>query len=168
MMPLFATALLITVVGFLAILKTVHSRMQFARNASGKPAPAAARYRPMLRLLTETGIGTADPRAFRARRRAIFRKYLRCLTRDYAQLLAGVRTAMVESGVDRPDLAKALARNRFLFMVAICRIELALAAHAVGVEKIGLGTLDVSGLIHGLDVLRAQLPNFEESFVPAR
>jgi len=41
----------------------------------------------------------------------MFRGYLRCLTKDYARLLSGIREMMVESGVDRPDLAKALVRK---------------------------------------------------------
>jgi hypothetical protein len=74
----------------------------------------ANRYRPMVRLLADedTAFIAADKRMlrkFRTERRRIFRSYLDCLTKDYGRLLNGVRLAMVRSGVDRPDLARALA-----------------------------------------------------------
>ena len=166
MLPLFAAALIISLLGFLTLLRGVHARMRTARSVSGRRAASAIRYRPMLRLLNEEGVGSGPVRAFRARRRAIFRKYLRCLVQDYGQLLAGIRLAMVASGVDRPELARALAKNRFLFMLAICRIEFALVAHAAGFNAPGIP--DLSGLIAGVDVLRGQLNVFQPGLVPAR
>jgi hypothetical protein len=117
----------------------------------------ADRYRPMLRLLSEDDLAfvPADSkrqRAFRARRRELFRGYLRCLARDYALLLAGVRAAMLQSGVDRPDLAQALAKNRMLFAVAMCKVEFRLALHTAGI-----GTVDISGLVEALETLRSQV-----------
>jgi hypothetical protein len=122
---------------------------------SSCPLPDAGRYRPMLRLLSAEDLKFAarNP-ALRAklaaRRRELFRGYIRCLTKDYARLLGSIRRLMVESGVDRPDLAKALAKNRFAFALALCRIELHLRLHAVG-----LSNVDVSGLVEALDGLRA-------------
>jgi hypothetical protein len=56
---------------------------------------------------------------------------------------------MVESGADRPDLAAALAKNRFMFALALCRIEIHLQLHVLGIGKV-----DVSGLVEALDTLR--------------
>jgi hypothetical protein len=121
----------------------------------------ADRYRPMLRLLSPDDLAVlpADSpahrkmqRLFRAKRRDLFRGYLRCLTRDYAWLLAGVRAAMVQSGTDRPDLAHALAKNRVLFAVAICKVEFRLALHTAGI-----GSVDISGLVEALETLRSQV-----------
>jgi hypothetical protein len=108
----------------------------------------------MLRILSEEDLGFASgnrtlQKKIRARRRKIFRGYLRCLTKDYARLLSGLRRAMVESGVDRPDLAGAIAKNRFRFALALCRIEVHLQLHALGIGKV-----DVSGLVEALDALR--------------
>ena len=108
----------------------------------------------MLRLLSEEDFSLAGSNPILrakigARRRELFRGYLRCLTKDYARLLAGIRRLMVESGVDRPDLAKALAKNRYLFALALCRIEINLQLHALGIGKV-----DVSGLVNALDALR--------------
>ncbi|HVW07962.1 MAG TPA: hypothetical protein VHC90_05240 [Bryobacteraceae bacterium] len=122
---------------------------------SNLPLPDAARYRPMLRLLSDDDLrfaarNPAIRAKLAARRRELFRGYVRCLTKDYGRLLASVRRIMVESGVDRPDLAKALTKNRFVFALALCRIELHLRLHAIG-----LGKVDISGLVEALDGLRA-------------
>jgi hypothetical protein len=135
------------------------SRMRILRVAEGvAPAVVSAdRYRPMLRLLSDEDFGfvarnSSLRRTLRSRRRELFRGYLRCLMRDYAHLLAGVRTVMVQSGVDRPDLAHALAKNRVLFVMAICKVEMRLTLHAVGVGKV-----EISGLVDALEALRGQV-----------
>ena len=114
------------------------------------------RYRPMLRLLSDADLqylpAAGLRRTMRAQRRILFRAYLRCLMRDYARLLAGVRMAMVQSGVDRPDLSRALARNRFFFAVAICRVEYRLTLHAAGI-----GHVEINGLVEALEALRRQI-----------
>ncbi len=126
-----------------------------AANSPQKPIlPDADRYRPMLRLLSDADLDFASKspvlRAkIRARRRELFRGYLRSLTKDYAGLLSGLRRIMVNSDVDRPDLAKAVARNRVMFALALCRIEFDLQLHALGIGKV-----DVSGLVQALDALR--------------
>ncbi len=122
---------------------------------------AAARYAPMLRLLDETeyrflaahpAFGKTRARKIRAERRQIFRSYMRCLGRDYARVCASIRMVMMESGVDRPDLAKALLRNRTIFTAALVGIEFRLALHACG-----LGTIDVSPMIASLEGMRRTL-----------
>jgi hypothetical protein len=133
----------------------------------GRSPSLADRYRPMLRLLSNDDLAfvSADARlqrTLRARRRDLFRGYLRCLTTDYARLLAGVREAMVHSGVDRPDLARALAKNRVLFAIAICKVEFRLALHATGV-----GNVDISGLVDALEALRGQVSVLSASAAPA-
>jgi hypothetical protein len=121
------------------------------------------RYHPMLRLLSEKDLGIlADNpqllKTVRNQRRRIFRAYLKCLTKDYAQLLAGLRLAMVTSSVDRPDLAKALARNRMLFALAICKVEYRLALNALG-----LGTVDISGVVAAFDTMRGHVTRFQQA-----
>ncbi len=116
--------------------------------------PDTNRYQPMLRLLSDADLEFASTSPvlrgkIRAQRRELFRSYLSCLTRDYARLLSGIRRIMVESGVDRPDLTKALAKNRFMFALALCRIEIHLQLHVLGIGKV-----DVSGLVEALDALR--------------
>lgn len=136
------------------------SRLRRLRVIAQGNTPVVAvtnRYRPMLRLLGDedadfVAANKTIALKLRAQRRQIFRGYLACLTKDYAQLLDGVRLAMVRSGVDRPDLAHALAKNKILFTLALCRIEYRLFLHQAGVGKV-----DVSGLVDAVDALRAQV-----------
>jgi|HubBroStandDraft_2_1064218.scaffolds.fasta_scaffold255291_2 hypothetical protein len=157
MLVLFTSALFLILCG--AILLQFILKMRSLRSAEARSASslAADRYRPMLRLLSNDDLALAPTdrkmrKAFRARRRELFRGYLRYLTRDYAHLLAGVRSAMVQSGADRPDLARAIAKNRVLFAIATCKIEFSLALHAAGVGKV-----DISGLVEALETLRSQV-----------
>jgi hypothetical protein len=156
MFALFTTALFLIVCGSIGLQFFLKFRALQVENTSGSFL-AADRYRPMLRLLSDDDLAfvSADGklrRMLRARRRELFRGYLRCLTRDYAHLLAGVREAMVHSGADRPDLAKALAKNRMLFAMSVCKVEFRLALHATGV-----GNVEISGLVQALEVLRGQV-----------
>jgi hypothetical protein len=123
-------------------------------HTNGVTANVAGRYRPLLRLLGDEDFGfvAGNPkllRALRTERRKLFRTYLSCLTKEYGRLLAGIRLVMVQSRVDRPDLARALAKNRVLFAVAICRIEYRLA-----MQSFGLGKVDISGVVEAFDRLR--------------
>jgi hypothetical protein len=146
------------------------SRMRSLRLAENSTPTlvSADRYRPMLRLLSDddmefVGANSSLKRTLRSRRRELFRSYLRCLMRDYAQLLGGVRAVMVRSGVDRPDLAQALAKNRVLFVIAVCKVEYRLALHTVGV-----GTVDITGLVDALEALRGQVNVLSAAPVAAR
>jgi hypothetical protein len=140
-------------------------RAMRAAETTGETGIAGDRYRPMLRLLSDADLQFVPAHlrsSVRADRRMIFRRYLKCLAKDYARLLAGIRMAMVRSGVDRPELARALAKNRLLFSLAVCRIEYRLTLHAAG-----LGYVDVSGLVEALDALRGQVAAFTPSAVGA-
>jgi hypothetical protein len=154
-MALFIIALLMSIgTGSALLLFVARMRLLDAHVQAQQNLPDVNRYKPMLRLLSDDDLGfaAASPKLrskVRSQRREVFRGYLRCLTKDYTRLLSGVRGMMVESGEDRPDLAKALARNRVLFALALCRIELHLQLHALGIGKV-----DVSGLVEALDSLR--------------
>jgi hypothetical protein len=154
-MAFLIVALLISIaIGSALMLFVTRLRLLDARVQSQQNLPDVNRYRPMLRLLSENDLefAASNPKIrsrIRSQRRQVFRGYLRCLTKDYARLLLGIRGMMVEAGEDRPDLAKALARNRAQFALALCRIELNLQLHALGI-----GRVDVSGLVEALDTLR--------------
>jgi hypothetical protein len=158
MFLLFTGALFLIVWCAIFLLFILKVRSLRSAETGSASSLTADRYRPMLRLLSNDDlafVSSADGklrRALRARRRELFRGYLRCLTRDYAHLLAGVRQVMVQSGSDRPDLARALAKNRVLFAIAMCRIEFSLALHAAGIGKV-----DISGMVQALETLRGQV-----------
>jgi hypothetical protein len=147
----------VLIFGFLAWRILSRVRLPAARSSSGALKVSAERYRPMLRLLSDEDLNfvaanIALHRTLKSGRRKLFRAYLRCLTRDYAYLLAGIRSAMAGSGADRPDLALALAKNRALFALAIYKVEVRLALHSLGVGKV-----DISGLVEAFEGLRAQV-----------
>jgi hypothetical protein len=154
-MALLIIALLVSIaMGSGLLLFVARMRLLDAHVQAQQNLPDVNRYKPMLRLLSDGDLGfaAANPKLrskIRSQRREVFRGYLRCLTKDYARLLSGIRGMMVESGVDRPDLAKTLARSRVQFALSLCRIELHLQLHALGIGKV-----DVSGLVEALDSLR--------------
>lgn len=157
MYALATAALLLIAFGSLAWQVLSRMRTSSASNAGILPSVSVDRYRPMLRLLGDEDLdfvaGNANlRRTLRAKRRELFRTYLRCLARDYALLLAGVRAVMIQSGVDRPDLARALAKNRTLFAFTMYKVEIRLLLHAIGIGKV-----EVSGLVDTLEALRAQV-----------
>jgi hypothetical protein len=120
----------------------------------------SARYRPMFRLLDESDCGfiasgfpgNTNLRRFRAERRSLFRVYLRNLGADHARIVGAIRNLLVESQLDRPDLAKALYRCQFMFALAMLSVEFKLILHTMG-----LGTVDVRSLVAAVEGLQLQL-----------
>lgn len=166
----FATILALGASGLLALhyLTRLRRIEAFAANRAGLVFPPANRYRPMLRLLSENDEALLSSnksllRKFRKQRQEIFRGYLINLSSDYGNMLAAIRGSMVASGIDRPDLAAALVRNRSLFALAICRIEYRLL-----LNRMGLGSaVDVSGLVEAVSALQAQMQIFSSSYSSA-
>ena len=87
-----------------------------------------ASYRPMLRLLSEEdykffaaqrGITSRAVRRFRQERRRIFRSYLRNLVKDFHRLHLAARMTLINSAVDRPELAQTLMTQRLTFALAL-------------------------------------------------
>jgi hypothetical protein len=157
MLVIYAAALLLIVFGAAGLQFFLKLRAIETEHATESILLTSDRFRPMLRLLSDDDLSFVPPqnklrKTFSARRREIFRDYLRCLTRDYGRLLAGLRLAMVQSGTDRPDLARALAKNRILFAMAICKIEMRLALHVTGMAKV-----EIAGLVDAVEVLRSQV-----------
>ncbi len=157
MVALFIGTLLLIAFGALGLQFFLKLRTLQSARTLATTVVAAERYRPMLRLLSDDDLAFVSGngklrQSLRTRRRELFRGYLRCLTRDYAGLLAGLRLAIVQSGADRPDLFRALAKNRMLFALAICKIEFLLAIHAAGVGKV-----EIAGLVEAIEVLRSQV-----------
>ena len=120
-----------------------------------------ARYRPMFRLLDESDCGFISAgfpknssmlRRFRAERRSLFRIYLRNLGHDHGRIVGAIRTILVESQLDRPELAKALYRCQFMFGLAVISVEFKLLLHSMGI-----GTVDVRSMVSAVEGLQLQL-----------
>ncbi|MCP5117054.1 MAG: hypothetical protein GY953_40030 [bacterium] len=120
-------------------------------------------YRPMERLLseedfrflrTQAGYELKVEKQLRAERRKIFRAYLQNLGRDFNRLHLALRLVILHSPEDRPDLAAALIRQRLRFFLGLAMAHVRLTMHALGV-----GTVDVRGLVSTLDTMRLDLRN---------
>lgn len=116
----------------------------------------AARYRPMMRLLDGSDFeivnSIGDPRLTRRvkrQRRAIFRGYLRCLSRDHARLCAHIRAAALESPVDCSPLLLEVYRAEMRFRMTMAAVNFRLVLHAVGLPNVA-----ASGLMYSFEVLR--------------
>ncbi len=132
---------------------------------------SSERYRPMLRLLSDDDVAflRAQPgfRPFmaaklRAQRCQIFRAYLRSLDLDFRSLCATIKAMMVQSHQDRPDLARALFRYQFSFAVGMMSAQMKMTLY-----RLGLGTVDATGLVAVFDVTRAQLRNMAPAVMAA-
>ena len=119
------------------------------------------KYRVMQRLLhesdfrflaTQPGFSPQIGRRFRAQRRRIFRSYLRNLRKDFGVMSLAVQALIVNADEDRGDLAAALMRQRFLFMLGMLAIEARLLLHAVGV-----GAVDAEDMVESFRAMQAQI-----------
>jgi hypothetical protein len=125
------------------------------------------RYRPMLRLLDQGDLsflksqpGFKPGMASRLRRQRcnIFRGYLRNLAADFGRTCSALKLVMLHSENDRPDLAAALLRAQTAFACGLLQVEFRLALY-----RLGLASVDVTGLVKLFDVMQLEL----RSFVPA-
>ncbi|HUA61322.1 MAG TPA: hypothetical protein VML19_21350 [Verrucomicrobiae bacterium] len=122
---------------------------------------SSERYRPMLRLLNEDDLAflRAQPgyrpsmaAKLRAQRCQIFRTYLRSLDSDFKLLCAAIKTLIVQSHQDRPDLARALFRSQFRFAAGMWSARFKILFY-----RLGLASVDATGLVTIFDVTRARL-----------
>ncbi|MEN6605538.1 MAG: hypothetical protein ABFD86_24260, partial [Bryobacteraceae bacterium] len=118
-------------------------------------------YRPMERLLgdgdfaflaRQPGMDGKALRAFRVRRRDIFRAYLRDVASDFERLHRAARIQLLTSSQDRPDLAVELLKLRATFAYAMLAVRWRLALDAVGVRG-----LDAKPLVGAVEGMRGQL-----------
>jgi hypothetical protein len=139
------TAILIGMAGLIFLTK--YRTLRAAELARAARLIDVTRYQPMQRLLSTSDLALVAgdkelTKLLRKRRYKVFRSYLRCLTKDYGALLGGVRLMMVQSQVDRPDLAGLLFKGELRFSVSLCKIEAALLLY-----RFGIATPDVHTLV---------------------
>lgn len=161
---LFGAALFLLLLG-------VGFGMLFAKLLSREralPAPddweevfSPGRYKAMERLLEETdyqylaaksGDNKRLQKRLRDRRIRIFGAYVNCLSQDFTRICNAIKKVMVDSQVDRPDLAGLLMKQHFIFTITVLSIEFRLVLY-----NFGLGAPDGRGLIDSLDSMCAQL-----------
>src|SRR5947207_8004990 len=109
------------------------------------------RYKPMLRLLDSADIEflrgqpgyTSDMESkLRAQRCQVFRGYLRCLTSDFQRVCMALKTVMVASEQDRPDLAILVLQQQALFAIIMLGVHWRILLY-----RLGVCSVDVTGLV---------------------
>ena len=119
------------------------------------------RYRPMIRLLDDSDLRSLRERPgvspqqiieFRRERSRIFRNYLKRLNADFASVCLALKVVMLQSQVDRPDLASTLLRTQFRFAVGLVWVQVRL-----GLYDLGIGTVKIDGLLSLFDNMRLEL-----------
>jgi hypothetical protein len=155
---------------FLAVLAAGFAYLftQLLSRGRSEPLPAdwedvfsPSRYRAMERLLEEAdyeyiasrGGGNEQlEKQLRARRTHIFSDYVTCLSQDFTRICRAIRKLMVDSEVDRPDLAGLLMKQNLIFTLAILTIEFNLVLY-----RLGVGKPDGRDLVHSLDTVFGHL-----------
>lgn len=131
----------------------------FDANDAARESFSLARYEPMKRLLSEEdfeflksrpGIRPAMVRRLRAQRRRIFRVYLRELASDFNRLHRDARLLLATAPEEYSELVGVLMGLQMRFWSALAAVELRLTVHALGI-----GRIDVSGLLAPLEALNA-------------
>ena len=168
-MQILLLTLVFLVLMFLAAVLLIVRRFSAERNPAEKsPEIFSVRdLRPMGRLLNSKdcellrsrGFTERQIRRFRAQRLRIVRLYMREVVAEFNSVHNALELLLVSSTVNRPDLAKELARQRFAFYRSLAIAELRLVLHARGCEK--SISLD---MLQALESLRASL----EQLVPAQ
>jgi len=156
-----AALLLVTVVLALLLRKLLSPSQPPALDPAWWMSFSVEKYRPAERLFSaddyeflarQPGFTPRLARRLRAQRRKVFRQYLRCLSRDFDRLYAVARQLLLDSSSDRPELARALVWQWVLF-----HLGLALVHGRLLLQWLGLGTVDVRGLVSAAEAMRERL-----------
>lgn len=119
------------------------------------------RYKAMERLLEEADYQYLAAKShnnkqlqkrLRDRRVHIFSSYLNCLSQDFTRVCNMIKKVMVDSQVDRPDLAGLLMKQHFVFTFTVLSIEIRLVLY-----NFGWGAPDGRSLVRSLDNMTAHL-----------
>jgi len=123
-----------------------------------------SRYRLMERLLAgedflflaaQPGYRPEIGAKLRRERRRIFRLYLRELAGDFRRLHAEARRMIANSTAEHSELVGVLMRQQLTFRFGLAAIELRLALNGLG-----LGLVDVRGLVDSVEAMRLDLARF--------
>ena len=150
-------------------------RSFFTRNKQQPATSPAAEvcwrdYRPLHRLLDPAdfdflrsqGVPEIRIKRMRAERRKIYRTCLRSLAADFDLVHMQVNLLLIQSHVDRPELAAELARQRLAFHRNLMRAKFRLMLHACGFER-----MPAIELLQPLEVLQSELRQLATVGAPA-
>jgi hypothetical protein len=142
----------------LAWIRAKQYRSVDSNNAT-RESFSLVRYEPMNRLLSEEdfnflkckpGVRPALIRRLRSQRRRIFRAYLCELASDFNRLHQQARLMVANAPEEYSELVGLLIGMQVRFWSALGGVEMRLAIHALGI-----GRVDVSGLLGPIEALDA-------------
>ena len=162
--PIAAVITLALVAATSLLLRSFFTSNPYKDDASPVPDVCWRDYRPLERLLDPSdfqfmrsrGISEFRIRKLRAERRRIYRLCLRSLAYDFHVIHECVNMLLIESGVDRPELAAELARQQLTFYRNLFQAEFRLTLHACGFNR-----MPVIDLLQPLEVLQSHLRQLE-------
>ena len=163
--PAGSVALLLAALAYMRLRSYRSARDGEWGGESGEDAEfSLARYEPMARLLSEEDFVflAAQPgyrpeigARLRRERRRIFRLYLRDLSADFHRLHAQARRMVANSGAEHSELVGILMRQQLTFWRGLLAVEVRLA-----LSGLGLGQVDVRGLVEAIETMRLDLARF--------
>jgi phosphatidylserine/phosphatidylglycerophosphate/cardiolipin synthase-like enzyme len=148
-------------VAALAIRKVASPKASHPVTAEWIAELSVDRYRPMLRLLdgedleilrSQPDFSPERVREFRRDRCRIFREYLNRLNADFACVCMALKIVMLQSEMDRPELAENLFRHQVRFALGMVQVKARLLLF-----DLGIGTIQVEPLLSVFDNMRLQL-----------
>jgi hypothetical protein len=144
-------------------------RLNAYRRSAGQPAAEAVdfsmdRYQPMAKLLADDdfvfleaqpGYRASIGSQLKRGRRQVFRLYLGELASDFHRLHAEARLSLVNSPAEHAELVGILMRQQLVFWRAMAGVEFRLT-----LDQLGIGKVDVSGLMDAFEGMRLDLARF--------
>ena len=102
--------------------------------------------------LRKRGVSEVNINKLRVERRKIYRLCLRSLAQDFNHVYRSANLMLIQSHVDRPELAGVLAKQKLTFYRNIVHVEFRLTLHACGIER--MPTID---LLQPLEAMQQQM-----------
>ena len=158
--PIAAVVTMLMVAGTFLLLRRFFAASSAYAETSEPLDESWRNYRPLSRLLDPAdfeylrrrGVSETSIAKLRIERRKIYRLCLRSLAKDFNQVYRCVNLMLVQSRIDRPELAAELAKQKLIFYRNLLKVEFRLILHACGMER-----MPAIDLLQPFEALQAQL-----------
>jgi len=148
---------------FVLVRRVISAGVELPLDSQWIAELSVERYRPMLRLLDENdlkflrsqpGFTSRMEAKLRAQRSQVLRGYLRGLETDFRRVCTAVKLLMLQSELDRPDLASVLMQQQASFAWGMAVVNVRLVFY-----RWGIASVEVSDLVKRFDAMRLELWN---------
>lgn len=147
------------------------TRRDGEQTASALSEVRVEKYRPIVRLLNaddilflraQPGYEPSMERRLRAERRSLMREYLREMEADFNGLYRAATHLLLLAPVDQPELTSQLTAQRWLFVKQLATVRVGLC-----LDSVGIGTVEVSGLLEAFSSVQRQFSSLSEMSMAA-